>query len=78
MLCAVRIGGLDLLRRFYSSQSTSKFFLFSIAKFFFLFNCLSRDEHSFLNWQFSRELPTPVRACALVSKSSHALGDGQI
>jgi len=31
-----------------------------------------------LNWQFSRELPTPVRAGASALKSSCALGDGWI
>jgi len=31
-----------------------------------------------LRWQFSRELPTPVRACTLGLSGSHALGDLQI
>jgi len=31
-----------------------------------------------LNWQFSRELPTPVRASVSALNGSHTLGDGQI
>jgi len=69
MLCAFGTGGLDLLRSFNWSQRTAKFFSFKlpITRWTFV-----------LSWQFSKELPTPVRAGALALNGSQALGDGQI
>jgi len=60
---------MDLLRSFDWSQTTAKFFSFKlpITRRIFV-----------LSWQFSRKLPTPVRAGALALNGFHALGDRQI
>jgi len=69
MLCAIGKGGLDF---------RTVLILVKVHLNFYVFICLLCDEYLFLNWQFSRELPTPVPVCALASKSSHTLGGGQI
>jgi len=69
MLCAVGIGGLNLMRSFNRLQRTAKFFSFKlpIARGIFI-----------LSWLFSGELPTPLQAGASALNGSRALRDGQI